>query len=139
LKGTTLKGTTPAAIGDFAPYAEYGDFRTCADLIEESKLYEIGSDDCGIFEMTCKELLDNMANVAVEAGSDLCESLSGIEPLCCRDVDSAPSPVEPLTTLPSGTTTISPTDSSSGGASVSGLVGIAFIFIVSTMCVMACM
>jgi hypothetical protein len=41
-------GTT---IGDFAPYADIGDSRTCSDIIEEAKLYEIGSDDCGLFEM----------------------------------------------------------------------------------------
>jgi hypothetical protein len=41
---------------------------------------------------TCKELLDYMTYVAVEAGSDLCESMSEIEALCCIDVGSAPSP-----------------------------------------------
>jgi hypothetical protein len=89
---------------------------------------------------TCMELLDDMTNVAVEAGSDLCESLSEIEALCCGDVDSAPSPVEPLPASPApGTMTKSPTDTSSGGASVSGLVGFTFISIVSTLCVIACL
>jgi hypothetical protein len=83
---------------------------------------------------TCMELLDDMTNVAVEAGSDLCESLSEIEALCCGDVDSAPSPVE---SPASGTMTKPPTDPSSGG-SVSGLVGFTFISIVSTLCVIAC-
>jgi hypothetical protein len=71
---------------------------------------------------TCKELLDGMSNVAVEGGSDLCETMSG-------DVDSAPSPVEPLPTSPA----------LGGGASVSGLVGFTFISIASTLCVIACM
>jgi hypothetical protein len=44
-----------------------------------------------------KELIDNMTNAAVEAGSDLCE-------ICCGDDDSAPSPVESFTTSPSSTT-----------------------------------
>jgi len=89
---------------------------------------------------TCMELLDDTTNVAVEAGSDLCESLSEIEALCCGDVDSAPSPVEPLTASPaSGTMTKSSTDPSSGGASVSGLVDVAFISIVSTICIIACL
>jgi hypothetical protein len=35
--------------------------------------------------------------------------------------------------------TKSPTDTSSGGASVSGLVGFTFISIVSTLCVIACL
>ena len=246
-------GTDAAA---FAPYADDGDSRTCADLIDEARLYEIGSDECGNSELhelhccytapenpciicpdgatagddyvpeyagnsvgratckefidgakrfesesdacglydidvayccpsevipaltstttdattvattttsstwapevenpciicpngatagrddfqpfagagetkTCMELLDDMTNVAVEAGSDLCESLSEIEALCCGDVDSAPSPVEPKP----------PTDPSSGG-SVSGLVGFTFISIVSTLCVIACL
>jgi hypothetical protein len=38
------------AVDDFAPYADSGDLRTCADLIDEAKLYEIGSDDCGWLE-----------------------------------------------------------------------------------------
>jgi hypothetical protein len=36
--------------GIFAPYADGGDLRTCADLIDEAKLYEIGSNNCGWFE-----------------------------------------------------------------------------------------
>ena len=40
---------TDAAI--FAPYADDGDSRTCADLIEWAKLYEIGSDECGNSEL----------------------------------------------------------------------------------------
>ncbi len=46
---------------------------------------------------TCKELLDVMNNVAVTRGSDLCESMRESGATCCRDVDSASSPVEPLT------------------------------------------
>jgi hypothetical protein len=42
-----LDGT---AADDFAPHAEDGDSRTCADFIDEAKLYETGSDDCGWFE-----------------------------------------------------------------------------------------
>ena len=38
------------AVDDFAPYADSGDLRTCADLIDEAKLYERGSDDCGWIE-----------------------------------------------------------------------------------------
>ena len=68
---------------------------------------------------TCKELLDGMTNVAVEKGSDLCESMRKIEERCCLDVDYQ-------TRL-------------GGGASVSGLVGFAFISIASTLCVIACM
>ena len=41
---------TDAAV--FAPYADDGDLRTCADLIDEAKLYETGSDDCGWFEFS---------------------------------------------------------------------------------------
>ena len=41
-------------IDDFAPDVDDGDSRTCADLIDEAKLYEIGSDECGGFEF--KEL-----------------------------------------------------------------------------------
>jgi hypothetical protein len=37
-------------VDNFAPYADTGDFRTCSDLINEAKLYETGSDDCGWFE-----------------------------------------------------------------------------------------
>jgi hypothetical protein len=40
---------TDAAV--FAPYADDGDSRTCADLIEWAKLYEIGSDECGNSEL----------------------------------------------------------------------------------------
>ena len=54
---------------------------------------------------TCKELLDGMSNVAVEGGSDLCESMREIEALCCGDVDSVTSPAESLTSSPSGTAT----------------------------------
>ena len=246
-----LDGT---AADDFAPHAEDGDSRTCADFIDEAKLYEPGSDDCGWFEFqelyccytipvnpciicpdgatagddyvpeyegntatcsgliggvkqfesgsdacgrydidvshccppgetppptpmpvddttvattttsstlapevdtpciicpngatadydnfqpfagagemkTCKELLDGMSNVAVEGGLELCESMREIEAFCCGDVDSAPSPVEPLPTSPA----------LGGGASVSGLVGFTFISIASTLCVIACM
>jgi len=78
---------------------------------------------------TCKELLEDMTNVAIEGGSDLCKSMSDIEALCCLDVDSAPSPAQPLPTSPA----------LGGGASVSGLVGFTFISIVSTLCVIACM
>ena len=78
---------------------------------------------------TCKELLDGMSNVAVEGGLELCESMREIEAFCCGDVDSAPSPVEPLPTSPA----------LGGGASVSGLVGFTFISIASTLCVIACM
>ena len=53
----------------------------------------------------CKELLDGMTNMAVEGGSDLCESMREIEAACCLDVDSALSPVEHLTASPSGTAT----------------------------------
>ncbi len=34
------------AVGGFSPYADDGDLRTCADLIDEAKLYETGSNDC---------------------------------------------------------------------------------------------
>jgi hypothetical protein len=40
---------TDAAV--FAPYADDGDSRTCVDLIELAKLYEIGSDECGNSEL----------------------------------------------------------------------------------------
>ena len=89
---------------------------------------------------TCKELLDGMINVAGQAGSDLCVSMSEIEALCCLDVDPSPSPVEPSPESPdSGIMTESPTVPSSGGASVSGLVGFASIYFVSALCVIACM
>ena len=55
---------------------------------------------------TCKELLDDLV--------DLCESIREIDAMCCVDVDSTPSPVEPLTTSPPGTMAKSPTDPSSG-------------------------
>ena len=41
-------GTDAAA---FAPYADDGDSRTCADLIDEARLYDIGSDECGNSEL----------------------------------------------------------------------------------------
>jgi hypothetical protein len=34
---------------DYVPYD--GDLRTCADLIDEAKLYETGSYDCGYYEL----------------------------------------------------------------------------------------
>ena len=37
-------------VDNFAPYADTGDFRTCANLIDEAKLYETGTDDCGWFD-----------------------------------------------------------------------------------------
>ena len=46
-----LDGATASAVGDFAPGANDGDFRTCADLIDEAKLYETGSNDCEWLEM----------------------------------------------------------------------------------------
>jgi hypothetical protein len=78
---------------------------------------------------TCKDLLDGMTDVAVEEGSDSCESLREIEALCCREVDPAPSPAQPVPTSPVR----------GGGASVSGLVGFTFISIASTLCVIAYM
>ena len=44
-------GVNATAAGDFAPGADDGDFRTCADLIDEAKLYETGSNDCEWLEM----------------------------------------------------------------------------------------
>ncbi len=79
-----------------------------------------------------------MTNVAVEVGLDLCESMREIAAFCCGDDNSAPSPVEPFTTLPSGTTAKSPTGLCSGGARVYGLVEFTFISIVSTLSVFAC-
>ncbi len=38
------------AVGDFAPCTDDGDLRTCADLIDEAKLFDAGSYDCGWFE-----------------------------------------------------------------------------------------
>ncbi len=69
---------------------------------------------------TCKEMLDGMANLTVIAGSDLCESLSEIEALCCPVVPSK-----------------SPTSSntSSGGVSVPGLLVGLVLSIASTICV----
>ncbi len=34
----------------YAPYANDGDFRTCADLIDEAKLCETGSNECAYSE-----------------------------------------------------------------------------------------
>ncbi len=68
---------------------------------------------------TCKEMLDGMADVTVKAGSDLCESMSAIEALCCPVVPSK---------SPSSSTM------SSGGVSVPGIVGL-LLSIVSTLCV----
>ncbi len=42
-------------VGDFTPYADDGDLRSCANLIDEAKLYEIGSDYCGWLELTEKD------------------------------------------------------------------------------------
>ena len=67
---------------------------------------------------TCKEMLDGMANLTVTAGSDLCESMSEIEALCC--------PVVPSKSPTSSTT-------SSGGVTP-GLVGLV-LAIASTLCV----
>ena len=41
-------GTDAAA---FAPYADDGDSRTCTVLIDEARMYKIGSDDCGYSEL----------------------------------------------------------------------------------------
>jgi hypothetical protein len=77
-----------------------------------------------------RNYFDNITNVAVEKGSDLCESMEEIEAMCCGDVDSVPRPVEPITTSQAfGTTAKPPTDSISGGECVSGLVGFTFIFV----------
>ena len=65
---------------------------------------------------TCKDMLDGMVNVTAEAGSDLCESMSEIEVLCCPVIPS-----------------VSPTDRNSGGASVLGKVGLVLSTILSTM------
>jgi hypothetical protein len=46
-----LDGATASAVGDFAPGANDGAFRTCANLIDEAKLYETGSNDCEWLEM----------------------------------------------------------------------------------------
>ena len=35
------------AIDDFVPHADDGDSKTCADLINEAKLYETSSNECG--------------------------------------------------------------------------------------------
>jgi hypothetical protein len=78
---------------------------------------------------TCKELLDDLTIVAVEGGSDLCESIREIDAMCCVNDDSTPS----RGTLYDGTMAKSPTDPSSGGASVSGLVDFAFISIVNSV------
>jgi hypothetical protein len=142
---------------DYVPEYE-GNTATCSDLIKGAKQFESGSDACGLYDIdvayccppvettvddttvatttttsstsapevdtpciicpngatagydnfqpfagagemnTCKELLDGMSNVAVEGGSDLCETMREIEALCCGDVDSVPSPSESLTT-----------------------------------------
>ena len=54
-------------VDNFAPYADTGDFRTCANLIDEAKLYETGSDDCGWFEFEelncCYKKTDNPCNI----------------------------------------------------------------------------
>ncbi len=38
-------------VADYSPYAAYGDSRTCSDIIDEAKLYESGTEDCGYFEL----------------------------------------------------------------------------------------
>jgi hypothetical protein len=69
---------------------------------------------------TCKEFLDDMTNVTVEAGLGLCESMSEIKSLCCL-------PLAPLT----------PSLALGGAASSSGFVRFTFVSIVSTVCVFA--
>ncbi len=41
--------------GNIAPYTNTGDLRTCADLIDEAKLYDAGDDDCGWYVLTEKD------------------------------------------------------------------------------------
>ena len=60
-------------IDDFAPYADSGDLRTCADLIDEAKLYETGSDDCGWFEFKelycCYNKPENPCNICPDGAT----------------------------------------------------------------------
>ena len=87
-------------IGDFAPYAEsHGDVRdvrTCADLIDEAELYEIGSDDCGWFEKLyvlycCYTKPDNPCNICpngATAGDDHVPEYVGnsVEMATCKEI-----------------------------------------------------
>ena len=87
---------------------------------------------------TCKELLDGMTNVAVEGGSYLCESMHDIEAFCCCDVDSALSPVKPLTAFLPGTMIKSLADLAWEVLACLNML-VAFISVISTLCVIACM
>ena len=84
-----LDGT---AADDFAPHAEDGDSRTCADFIDEAKLYEPGSDDCGWFEFqelyccyTIPEILCIICPDGATAGDDYVPDYEG-NTLTCSDL-----------------------------------------------------
>jgi hypothetical protein len=82
-------------IDDFAPYVDDGDSRTCADLIDEAKLYETGSDDCGWFEFKelscCYTIPDNPCNICPEgatAGDDYVPEYAGnsVNRASCKEI-----------------------------------------------------
>jgi hypothetical protein len=82
-------------VDNFAPYADTGDFRTCADLIDEAKLYETGSDDCGWFEFEelncCYKKPDNPCNICPDgatAGDDYVPEYAGnsVTRATCKDL-----------------------------------------------------
>jgi hypothetical protein len=84
------------AIGDFSPYAKDGDSRTCADLIEEAKLHEVGSDDCAMSEVDeincCFTTPENPCIICpngATAGDDYVPEIEGNTSACSEVIQSA--------------------------------------------------
>ena len=102
---------------DFVPRESSGSTMTCKELIDFAKLFESGSYHCDLIETD--------------------------EALCCPlvvNTTSTPSPVESMASSPSSgpiktqsPTSASPAEPPSGGANASGLVGFAFVSIVTTI------
>ncbi len=124
-----------ATAGDeYVPYADEGNLSTCAKIIEDAKQFEAESDYCGV--------------IGEEDKSYCCPSETPAPtPMPVNDITvattttsstyAAPSPVVPLMTSSTpSTTTKFPTVPSSGCASVSELV-FTFIAIFSSLCVIA--
>ena len=81
---------------DFSPYADDGDLRTCADFIDEAKLYETGSDDCGWFELEelscCYAIPDNPCNICPDGattGDDYVSEYAGNSITCLELINSS--------------------------------------------------
>jgi hypothetical protein len=84
------------AVGDFAPYVDDGDLRTCADLIDEAKLYETGSYDCGGFEFGERECCFTppqnpciMCPDGATAGDDYVPEYAGNSMTCLELINSS--------------------------------------------------